>query len=141
MPGLFFYLCLLCGADTQPVLIPVLAADLCVSLDSRAGRRGGTVFFYIYSMPVCGADTQTVLIIVPAADLCVFLVSQAGRHAGTVLYKFLLCGSDTQLGRDWRWSSGAHEDPVYRTILAKFQDNKETTPATEHWENYPLLFW
>jgi hypothetical protein len=79
---------------------------------------------------LCGADKQPVLIPVLAAGLKVFLVSQASRRAGTFLYICLLCGADTQLGRDWRWSGGAHEDPVYRTILAKFQDNKETTLAT-----------
>ncbi len=59
MPGLFSYLSLLCGADTQPVLILVLAPDLCFFLVSQAGRRAGTV---LYVCLLCCADTQPVLI-------------------------------------------------------------------------------
>ncbi len=45
MSGLFSYICLLCGADKQPVL--VLAADLCVFLVSQAGWHAGTVPLYM----------------------------------------------------------------------------------------------
>lgn len=56
---------------------------------------------------------------------------------------------DTRLGRDWRWNpSSSHDDPTYRDILAKFQDNK-SAPYSIHQislmgesvENKPVGTW
>jgi hypothetical protein len=43
--------------------------------------------------------------------------------------------SDTKLGREWRWNGGAYENPLYRDILAKFQDNKESRSSEKIYVN------
>jgi hypothetical protein len=50
VPGLFSYIYLLYGADTQLVRILVIADDLCAFLVSQASRRALAVLLYIYSI-------------------------------------------------------------------------------------------